>query len=55
MISKMQFMDSLIGKTVVDALIQTLYNQMEDFPSIYQAYLDAVEKQNTWYLFRILS
>ena len=44
MISKMQFMDSLIGKTVVDALIQTLYNQMVDFPSIYHAYLDAVEK-----------
>lgn len=44
MISKMQFMDSLIGKPVVDALIQTLYNQMEDFPSIYQAYLDAVEE-----------
>ena len=44
MISKMQFMDSLVGKPVVDALIHTLYNQMEDFPSIYQAYLDAVEK-----------
>ena len=44
MISKMQFMDSLIGKSVVDALIQTLYNQMEDFPSIYRAYLDAIEK-----------
>lgn len=44
MISKMQFMDSLIGKPVVDALIQTLYNQTEDFPSIYQAYLDAIEK-----------
>lgn len=44
MISKMQFMDSLIGKPVVDALIQTLYNQMEDFPAIYQAYLDAIEK-----------
>ena len=44
MISKTQFMDSLIGKPVVDALIQTLYNQMEDFPSIYQAYLDAIEK-----------
>ena len=37
-------MDSLIGKSVVDALIQTLYNQMEDFPSIYRAYLDAIEK-----------
>ena len=44
MISKMQFMDSLIGKPIVDALIQTLYNQMEDFPSIYRAYLDAIEK-----------
>lgn len=44
MISKTQFMDSLIGKPVVDALIQTLYNQTEDFPSIYQAYLDAIEK-----------
>ena len=37
MISKMQFMDSLVGKPVVDALIHTLYNQMEDFPSIYTA------------------
>ena len=47
MISKMQFMDSLIGKPVVDALIQTLYNQTEDFPAIYQAYLDAIEKLHT--------
>ena len=47
MISKTQFMDSLIGKPVVDALIQTLYNQMEDFPQIYQAYLDAIEKLHT--------
>lgn len=47
MISKTQFMDSLIGKPVVDALIQTLYNQMEDFPAIYQAYLDAIEKLHT--------
>ena len=44
MISKTQFMNSLIGKPVVDALIQTLYNQMEDFPAIYQAYLDAIKK-----------
>ena len=44
MISKTQFMNSLIGKPVVDALIQTLYNQMEDFPAIYQAYLDAIGK-----------
>ena len=47
MISKTQFMDSLIGKPVVDALIQTLYNQMEDYPAIYQAYLDAIEKLHT--------
>lgn len=47
MISKTQFMDSLIGKPIVDALIQTLYNQMEDFPAIYQAYLDAIEKLHT--------
>ena len=47
MISKTQFMDSLIGKPVVDALIQTLYNQMEDFPAIYHAYLDAIEKLQT--------
>lgn len=47
MISKTQFMNSLIGKPVVDALIQTLYNQMEDFPAIYQAYLDAIEKLHT--------
>lgn len=47
MISKMQFMDSLIGKPIVDALIQTLYNQMEDFPAIYQAYLDAIERLRT--------
>ena len=29
----MQFMDSLIGKPVVDALVQTLYNQSDDFPA----------------------
>ena len=40
----MQFMDSLIGKPVVDALVQTLYNQSDDFPAIHQTYLDAIEK-----------
>jgi len=44
MISKMQMMESLIGKPVVDSLIQTLYNQSDDFPTIYQAYLDAIDK-----------
>lgn len=44
MISKIQFIESLLGKPVVDALIQTLYNQMEDFPDIYQGFLNAIEK-----------
>ena len=44
MISKMQIMESLIGKPVVDSLIQTLYNQSDDFPAIHQAYLDAIVK-----------
>lgn len=47
MISKMQVMESLIGKPVVDALVQTLYNQSEDFPATHQAYLDAIEKLHT--------
>ena len=44
MISKNQFMNGLIGKPVVDAMVQTLYNQSNDFPEIYQAYLAAIEK-----------
>ena len=44
MISKMQMMESLIGKPVVDSLIQTLYNQSDDFPTIYHAYWDAIDK-----------
>lgn len=44
MISKMQFMNSLVGKPVVDAAVQTLYNQSDDFPKIYQAFLDAIDK-----------
>ena len=44
MISKMQFMNSVLGKPVVDAVVQTLYNQSNDFPAIYEAYLAAVEK-----------
>ena len=37
MITKMQFMNGLVGKPVVDAMVKTLYNQSDDFPSIYQA------------------
>lgn len=44
MISKMQFMNSVLGKPIVDAVVQTLYNQSNDFPAIYEAYLAAVEK-----------
>ena len=44
MITKMQFMNGLVGKPVVDAMVKTLYNQSDDFPSIYQAYLDAIDK-----------
>ena len=44
MISKMQFMNGLVGKQVVDAMVETLHNQSNDFPAIYQAYLEAVEK-----------
>ena len=46
MISKNQFMNSLIGKPVVDAVVQTLYNQSNDFPAIYEAFLAAVEKMH---------
>ena len=44
MISKMQFMNTLVGKPVVDAMVTTLFNQSDSFPEVYQAYLDAIEK-----------
>lgn len=47
MITKMQIMESLIEKPVVDAMVQTLYNQSDDFPDIHQAYLDAIERLYT--------
>ncbi len=43
MISKAQVMDALTGKPVVDAMIQTLYNQSDDFPQIHQTYLNAIQ------------
>ena len=47
MISKMQFMNGLLGKPVVDAMVKTLFNQSDSFPEVYQAYLDAIEKMRT--------
>lgn len=44
MISKNQFMNSLIGKPVVDAVVCTLYNQSDDFPKVHQAFLHAIER-----------
>ena len=44
MIFKNQFVDSLLGKPAVDAAIRTLYNQSDDFPEVYQAFLSAIEK-----------
>ena len=44
MISKMQVMEFFMGKSVVDSLIQTLYNQCEGFPTVHQDYLEAVGK-----------
>lgn len=47
MISKTQVMGSLVGKSVVDALVQTLYNQSNDFPAVHQGFLDAIQKLHT--------
>ena len=44
MIFKNQFVDFLLGKPAVDAAIRTLYNQFDDFPEVYQAFLSAIEK-----------
>ena len=47
MISKNQFLNSVLGKPIVDAVVKTLYNQSNNFPAIYEAYLAAVEKMHT--------
>ena len=44
MISKMQVMESFVGKPIVDSLVQTLYNQCAEFPKEHQNYLAAIEK-----------
>ena len=43
MISRMQILDTLLGKQIVDALIRTLYTQDDDFPEIHQSYLAAID------------
>lgn len=47
MISKIQILDALLGKQIVDALIETLYIQDDDFPEIHQAYLTAIHTLKT--------
>lgn len=47
MISKTQILDALLGKQIVDALIETLYIQDDDFPEIHQAYLTAIHTLKT--------
>lgn len=47
MISKTQILDALLGKQLVDALIETLYIQDDDFPEIHQAYLAAIDTLKT--------
>lgn len=47
MISKNQIMETVLGKSIVDSLVQTLYNQTEDFQTVYQTYLEAIEKLHT--------
>lgn len=44
MIHKMKVLDNFLGKDIVNALTETLYNQTEDFPEIHQTYLAAIEK-----------
>ena len=46
MISRMQILDTLLGKQIVDALIRTLYTQDDDFPEIHQSYLAAIDTLN---------
>ena len=47
MISNTQILDALLGKQIVDALIETLYFQDDDFSEIHQAYLVAIDTLKT--------
>ena len=40
----MHITEAVLGKPVVDALIETLYNQCQDFPKVHQDYLTAIGK-----------
>lgn len=44
MITKHDLTDTFVGKRIVDALIETLYNQDPDFPDTHQTYLSAIAK-----------
>ena len=39
MITKHDLIDTFVGKKIVDALIETLYNQDPDFPETHRTYL----------------
>lgn len=47
MISKTQILDALLGKQIVDALIETLYILDDDFSEIHQTYLTAIDTLKT--------
>lgn len=47
MISKTQILDALLGKQILDALLETLDIQDDDFPEIHQAYLAAMDTLKT--------
>lgn len=44
MITKQDLTDTFVGKRIVDALIETLYNQDPDFPETHRSYLSAITK-----------
>lgn len=44
MITKHDLIDTFVGKKIVDALIETLYNQDPDFPETHRTYLSAIAK-----------
>lgn len=44
MITKHDLIDTFVGKRIVDAMIETLYNQDPDFPETHRTYLAAIAK-----------
>ena len=47
MIHEMTMLQNLSGRKTYEALVHTLYNQCNDFPKIYQKYLDAIAQLRT--------